>query len=183
MRLFYLCMNDSKNNLILLGKCTRPHGIRGEFDFHLINLEDSVVDVDSRVFLIPLSAQSKLPSDGQWFEVEQIRFGNKVIARLKGVADRNGVEALVPFEIYLDRSDFPEVEDDEFYIVDLLGLDVYSEGLRIGIVKDFYDNGAQTVLVIKGEGRIIELPFVDHFIEAIDIEAKRIDILMPDYIE
>ena len=70
--------------------------------------------------------------------------------------DRNTVEAMVPFDIYFDRKNFPEIEDDEYYLNDLLGLEVFDfiSKAPIGRILDFYENGAQVVLKIKTETEI-----------------------------
>ena len=64
---------------------------------------------------------------------------------------------------------------------DLVGLNVLDidSGEKIGIVSEFYDNGAQAVLIIKGE-KILELPFVDAFFREIDIQNREIKIRVPE---
>jgi 16S rRNA processing protein RimM len=86
--------------------------------------------------------------------------------------------------VYVRRSDFPALGTDEFYWVDLLGLDVVNEaGVELGKVADLIDNGAQSVLRIEypatsKDGKPVTgerlIPFVGVFIKTVDQAAKKI---------
>ena len=73
-----------------------------------------------------------------------------IVARLEPVADRNAAEALKGARIFVSRADFPPPSSpDEYYWVDLIGLDVVNrEGLALGEVRDLLSTGPQTVLVV-----------------------------------
>jgi 16S rRNA processing protein RimM len=174
-------MNDK---WIELGKCHRPHGIKGEFEFSLDSGEDSILDKGDEILLIPLSNKSQLPSEGRLYEITVLRFGNKIIARLKGVEDRTTVEEMVPFSIQVQRSRFPETEDGEFYVDDLMGLEVreHPGGEKIGVIRGHYYNGAQLVFEIKGT-KNFDLPFVEHFFPVVDTEAGFIEVIIPEYVD
>lgn len=176
-------MKKSEN--IHVGHCTTPHGIKGEFSFVLYNPDDSVLHDGVMVSLLPRSTSSSVPQDGKDFKIKKISFGNKTIVTLEGVSDRNVVEAMVPFDIYFDRSNFPEVDEDEYYLNDLLGLEVFDfvSKKSIGRVIDFYENGVQVVLRIKTESEIIDLLFIDQYVPEVDIDNGRIEVLIPEMIE
>jgi 16S rRNA processing protein RimM len=176
-------MKKSEN--IHVGHCTTPHGIKGEFSFVLYNPEDSVLDDGSLISLMPRSTSSSVPQDGKDFKIKKINIGNKAIVTLEGVNDRNTVEAMVPFDIYFDRKKFPETADDEYYLNDLLGLEVFDfiTKVSIGRVSDFYENGVQVVLKIKTETEIIEILFIDQYVPEVDIDGGRIEVLIPEMIE
>jgi 16S rRNA processing protein RimM len=170
---------------IHIGHCTSPHGIKGELSFVLYNPEDSVLDKGMVVTLTPRSASSSIPQDGKEFKIKSINFGNKAIATLDQVSDRTTVEAMVPFDIHMDRELLPETEDDEYYVNDLLGLEVfhfYTKEL-LGRVMDFYENGAQVVLQIKTAQEIIEVIFISQFVPVVEIELNRMEIIPPIMIE
>jgi 16S rRNA processing protein RimM len=176
-------MKKSQN--IHIGHCTTPHGIKGEFSFVLYNPEDSVLHTGSSVSLTPRSTSSSIPQDGKEFKILKINFGNKTIVTLEGVNDRNIVEAMVPFDIYVDRSNFPEVGEDEYYLNDLLGLEVFDYFTKksIGRVIDFYENGVQVILKIKTEKEIIEILFIDQYVPEVDIDQGKIEVIVPEMIE
>ncbi len=106
---------------------------------------------------------------------------DSVVARADGVEDRSGAEALRGCRIFVPRSSFPTAGDDEYYWVDLLGLEVFNrEGVKLGTVKDLMATGPQTVLVLEyeEEGKAQErlVPFVAAFVDRVDLKARRIDV-------
>lgn len=178
----------NKDQLIKLGFVANPHGIKGEAELRLINPDpnESVLDDEMKVWLYPSSAKSKISKDGEQWTIQKLRFGNKVICQFEGVKDRTHLESLIPFEIYLEREAFPETEDDEFYLVDLVDMDVVNEeGVVIGKLESFDDNGMQYLFNIRTgpTGELLTLPYVDAFFPKIDLEKKQITMIMPDYTE
>lgn len=171
----------SRDNLVILGVCNKPHGIKGGFSFLLENSQDSVLKNGMRIYLFPKSASSSIAKEGEEFIIDKISFGNKTIAYLKDISDRNIVEGMLPFEIKLPRDEFPETADDEFYVSDLIGMEVLEVGTdeEVGKVSKYYDNGAQLILVIQAKGERIEVPFVERFVPEVDIEQKKIWVVIP----
>lgn len=171
--------------LIQVGICTQPHGIRGDFEFKLSSPEDSILEKNFQITLLPLNEKSKIAATGAVYRIKNIRFGNKVIVALEGIENRNVVEEMIPFKVMVDREDFPETENDEYYVADLLGLkvldDVSSE--ELGLVHDFYDNGQQVILVLKLKDSLVDLIFLDQFVPIVDIEGGFIRVNLPEYID
>ena len=168
--------------LIELGTATRPHGIKGGFLFKLINSQDSILKKGSVITIYPLNDSSDISKDGKDIKIEAIHFGNKTICYLNGVKDRNIVEAMLPFSVHYPRSEFPELKSGEWYLDDLVGLNVFNlDGVEIGKVDSFYDNGAQSVLCLKLKGQKLELPFIDAFFPYVDIEKNKIVLNEPEY--
>lgn len=176
-----------KEDLIKLGFVAHPHGIKGEAEIRLLNPdpEESVLDDGMKVMLYPSSAKSKIHQYGEEWTITKIRFGNKVIVQFEGIKDRTHLESLIPFEIYLDRDSFPEPDEDEVYLVDLVDMDVVNEeGEKIGTLESFSDNGMQYLFDIRlGSGEKMTLPYVDAFFPKIDMEKKQITMIMPEYTE
>jgi 16S rRNA processing protein RimM len=174
------------NDLIEMGYCAKPHGIKGGFSFVLSNIEDSCLEKGVKITLFPSSKKSSLPKNGEVFTIKSISFGNKVITYLEEVFDRNRVEEIIPFTIKVSRDLFPETQEDEFYLVDLVDLEArdHESGEVLGKIKDFYDNTAQTVIVIKAPGKqVLELPLIEQFFPEINIEEGYVTVNPPTYIE
>ena len=112
---------------------------------------------------------------------------NTVVAKIAGIDDRNLAEALRGARIFLPRSSFPSASTDEYYWVDLIGLEVVNrEGVALGLVQDLMSTGPQTVLVLAYEqdGKAQErmIPFVSAFVDKVDLPGKRITVdWQPDY--
>lgn len=172
-----------KEKLIHLGSCGRPHGIAGGFSASLFNPEDSAIKKGLSLILRPKRQDSSVNPDGQAFTVIKANLGNKAILYLEGVTHRNEAEAMVPFDIYIKREDLPATNKNEFYIEDLIGLKVLGEdGEKLGIVKNYFDNGAQLVLVVEKSDGEIELPFVEAFFPEVDVKAGFIKMIEPEII-
>jgi 16S rRNA processing protein RimM len=109
---------------------------------------------------------------------------DSIVAQLGGVADRDVALALRGSRVYISRSEFPALQADEFYWVDLLGLDVVNvAGVALGKVADMIDNGAHSVMRIEyptvdkdGKPATSErlIPFVGVFVKTVDQAAKQI---------
>ncbi|CAG9274938.1 Ribosome maturation factor RimM [Paraburkholderia unamae] len=109
---------------------------------------------------------------------------DSVVGQLSGVADRDAALLLRGARVYVSRAEFPAPAADEYYWVDLIGLDVANEaGVELGKVADLIDNGAQSVLRVTypstdKEGKPVTgerlIPFVGVFVKTVDLAAKRI---------
>jgi 16S rRNA processing protein RimM len=177
----------NKEQLIKLGFVAHPHGIKGEAELRLINNnpDESVLDDGMKLWLFPSSPKSKINPKGEEWTITKVRFGNKTICQFEGIKDRTHLESLIPFEFYLDRESFPETDDGEVYLVDLIDMDVVSpEGELLGKLESFSDNGMQYLLDVRmTTGELMTLPYVDAFFPETDVENKKITMIMPDYTE
>ncbi len=173
------------DKLIEMGVCGKAHGIKGGFSFKLYNSDDSIFEAGLKISLYPSDSSSSLSSRGQEFEIDQISFGNKTIVYLKGISDRNIVDAMIPFTIKVDRASFPKLEEGEFYISDLIGVSVFDAhtGNRLGEILDFYDNGAQVVLIMQINGKKMDILFIDQFVPKVDLENERVEVFIPEVVD
>ncbi|MES2415791.1 MAG: ribosome maturation factor RimM [Pseudomonadota bacterium] len=117
---------------------------------------------------------------------------DSVVAKLSGMDDRSAAEALRGARIFLPRSSFPAASKDEYYWVDLIGLQVVNrEGVVLGAVRDLMATGPNSVLCVEytamqedGKEVLAErmIPFVSVYVDTVDIAGKRITVdWQPDY--
>jgi len=159
---------------ILMGVIGRPHGVRGLLHVHSYTADPAdlpgygVLDDDrGRSFRL------RWKTDGV-AEVFQIVEGKRV-----PVTTREAAQALVNTRLYVPREKLPKTDEDEFYLADLMGLEaVDPAGKSLGRVDVVHDYGAGTSLEI---GRII-VPFTKACVPVIDLEARRVTIVVPDEI-
>ena len=83
--------------------------------------------------------------------------------------------------MFVPRSSFPTAGLDEYYWVDLIGLDVRNrQGEPMGQVRELLSTGAQTVLVleysVEGETQERMIPFVAVFIDSVDLPGRCIHV-------
>jgi 16S rRNA processing protein RimM len=180
---------SKKENLIKIAFAAHPHGIKGEVELRLINPDtnDSILDDEMKVWIFPFNEKSKVQKDGEEWEIKKVRFGNKIICELEGVKDRTHLESLLPFELFVARESFPEPDEDEVYLVDLIDMQVVdSEGNELGKLESFSDNGHQYLFNVRlneGGGVLMTLPYVDAFFPKIDMIKKQITMVLPEYTE
>lgn len=96
-------------------------------------------------------------------------------AKFAGINDRDAAFALKGTIVAVDREEFPDLDEDEFYWVDLIGLNVINvQGESLGIVKDLMETGANDVLVVKLEQEERLIPFVAQYVVKVDMQNKQI---------
>jgi 16S rRNA processing protein RimM len=108
--------------------------------------------------------------------------GDVVVALVQEVADRDRAEALRGARVFVARSSFPTPDPDEFYWVDLIGLDVVNrEGERLGTVAGLIDTGPHSVLRVAPapdasgtDERLI--PFVGAYVDDVSLAERRITV-------
>jgi len=95
----------------------------------------------------------------------------RLILRLKGIERIEEAEPLIGKEILIERKSLLKLEEGEYYWVDLLGMEVETEGgKRIGKIREIFPTGANDVYVVEGERREILLPATDEVIRSIDLK-------------
>jgi len=133
-----------------------------------------------RWFLMPSERGAKTFSGVAKIAIAEAKIhSNTVVATALGVEDRTAAEALRGARIFISRGSFPAAEKDEYYWVDLIGLNVVNrEGVDLGVVKELLATGAQTVLVMDFEqdGKVQErmIPFVSVYVDDVDLPGRRI---------
>lgn len=158
---------------VLIAQIGAAHGVRGE-----VRLKAFTADPLSVARYGALQSE-----DGRHFEIEALRPAKDVlVARLKGVADRNAAEALKNLRLYVAREKLPDPADDEFYVADLVGLAAETgAGAAFGTVKAVHNFGAGDVLEIEPAegGATVMLPFTETTVPTIDIAQKKIVVEPP----
>ncbi len=121
------------------------------------------------------------------FHIDELKIGNKIIAKLSGVDNRTQAELLLPFQIYFPRSEFPKLKStNEYYIQDLIGLNVidFHQGNIVGKVHGHYFNGAQTILTLTDlNGEDIDLLFLEQFVPEVNISEGYLKAVLPFYVD
>jgi 16S rRNA processing protein RimM len=152
-------------DFVLLGKVTKPHGIRGEVKVYPYSGQPENFLNYREVFFA-------LSEDDNWipYTIEKSRVqGNQVLLKLKNCTTRSGAEELVGREIWLDRQDLPELEDDEYYWFDFVGKGVVTDdGNELGKVTGVLETGAHGILVVTDKNQEYLIPVINTFIVRVD---------------
>ncbi|WP_422911486.1 ribosome maturation factor RimM [Pseudomonas sp. MAC6] len=157
--------------LVVLGKIVSVHGVKG--------------DVKVYSFTEPLTNVLNYPHwtlkrDGEVKQVEVAggRLQGKVlVAKLKGLDDREVARTFAGFDICVPRSQLPELSDGDYYWYQLEGLKVIDQaGQLLGKVDHLFETGANDVMVVKPctdslDGRERLLPYTEQCVLSIDLVA------------
>ena len=104
------------------------------------------------------------------------------VVRLEGITDRTAAESLVHQEFLVAADDIPELEDGEFHVRELQGLEVRldAEGDPIGVVVDLHHGGNDLLEIeLKADGRRCLVPFVDAIVPQVEVEEGWLLITPP----
>ena len=111
------------------------------------------------------------------YQIEEVKYHkNMVLIKFKGIDKVEDAEKLRDSYLRIDRKDSIPLEEDAYFIVDLLGLDVYSdEDIHLGKLEDIFNTGSNDIYVVKDElGKQILLPAIADVIKEINIEEHKI---------
>ncbi len=109
------------------------------------------------------------------YEIEKVRYmGQMVIIKFVGISDRNAAEALKGKYLYIDRENARKLDEDEYFVADLIGMKIQDEaGNLVGTLSDVIQNTAQDVYEIElPDGKKFMIPAVGEFILDVDMDSK-----------
>jgi 16S rRNA processing protein RimM len=168
---------------IEVGRIHDAWGVKGWFKVLPHSASPEALFSSKRWFLQPSEKAAKPAFTGTvLLRIREAReHADSIVATAQEVDDRNAAEALKGARIFVPRSSFPTAGDDEYYWVDLIGLQVVNrEGVVLGEVRDLMATGPQTVLVVAYEesGKPAErmIPFVSAYVDQVDLPARRITV-------
>lgn len=165
--------NDS---MMIIGRILGVHGIKGEIK--VLPLTDD----PERFFDLETI---KISKDKNWvdYTIERQRLHkNNVLLFLEDVKTRNDAEALMGQIIAIDRNLAVELNEDEFFIEDLLGLPVYNGDELLGNLTDILQTGGIDVYTITGGKKTYCVPARKIYFKKINFEEQRINANIPQEI-
>lgn len=171
---------DLPADAIEVGRIADAWGIKGWFKVLPYSASPEALFSSKRWFLQPSEKGAKTFSGTVLLKIKEAKdHSDSVVAHAHEIDNRNGAELLKGARIFISRASFPSTETDEYYWVDLIGLDVVNrEGAALGQVKELLHTGPQTVLVLAyledGKSKERMIPFVSVYIDEVDLVAKRI---------
>lgn len=158
-------------DLLKVGVITTTHGVRGEVKVFPTTDVERFLDLEY-VFLDTGKEKRKL-------EIENVKFfKNLVILKFKGIDNINDIEKYKKRELWVPREEAQDLGEDEYYIGDLIGMDVVLEdGTSFGTLKDVMETGANDVYVVETtQGEEVLLPAIKECILDIDVSGNKITV-------
>ncbi len=151
--------------LLQVGAIIKTHGIRGEVKVYPLTDDVNRFKTLKEVVLEP-------ESDNITLEIEGVKFQkNLVILKFKGYDNINDIEMHVKKGIFVTRDNAVELEEDEYFVADLIGLNVVTDdGEDFGVIKDVLHTGANDVYVIDHDDKDVLVPAIKECILDVSID-------------
>lgn len=162
--------------LLQVGVVTQTHGIRGEVKVFPTTDDAGRFRDLKKVFLD--TGREKLP-----LEIQGVKFFKQfVIVKFKGLDTINEVERFRRCPLLVPREDAVPLEEDEYYIADMIGMRVETEdGKAFGTLKDVMETGANDVYVIDSisHGEVL-VPAIKECIRKVDVAEGKMTVHLMD---
>ena len=153
-------------DLLVVGQIINTHGLRGEMK--VMPLTEDMRRFDYLEYVILKGKQVK---------VEGVKyFKDKVILKLEGINSIEEAEKLKRTYLEIEREDAIELEEDEYFIVDLVGCTVVdTEGFEYGKIKDVIQTPSNDVYWVQGKKEVL-VPVLKDIVLDINMDEKLITI-------
>ena len=151
-------------DLFPIGRVVKPHGVKGKIKVEYFGEDLNRFSLYREVFI-----EDRMGKMETYEILETIPQPPRLILRLKGIERVEDAQILVGKEILIPKEALPDLPEDEYYWIEILGMVVETEeGKRIGKVKEILPTGANDVFVVEGKRGEIFLPATEQVIQSID---------------
>lgn len=156
-----------EREFVTVGKVIKSKGIRGKLSvFPLTDFPQRFYNCKN----IFLKKDGKL----ECVKIESVRMGKKkIFLKFEGVDTIEKARAYIGCTLEVERNQVYELPPDTYYIFDLIGIEVITEGgERVGEITDVYRLPANDVYVVHNDNQEILLPAVKEFIKKVDVKNR-----------
>ena len=166
----------AEEKYISIGKITGVHGLHGNLKVYSYSGSLDAYEAGSPMLLRNAAGVEKS------YIVSTVKpYKKGVLLTLKDVADIDAAEKLVGSELLVSKALLPELEGDEFYWFEIIGMQVFSEsGEFLGTVKSIFPTGSNDVYVVKKKGTEIMIPALESVILSIDPDRNSMTVDLPE---
>ncbi|HJA13087.1 MAG TPA: ribosome maturation factor RimM [Candidatus Mediterraneibacter merdipullorum] len=154
-----------------VGVISSTHGIRGEVK--VFPTTDDALRFKKLKKVLLDTGRERLE-----LEVQSVKFFKQfVIVKFRGIDNINDIEQYKGSALLVSREDAVALGENEYYIADLIGMDVETDGEHFGVLRDVMETGANEVYVIDTDshGEVL-VPAIRDCILDVDVEARKMKI-------
>ena len=165
-------------NFLRIGKIISLHGIKGEIKIFPTTDDIKRFNELSKFYIIEDDdANDLIFKDKPLYESEGVKYiKNTCILKIKGFNKIEDSTKFIGKNIYVDRANAIKLGENEFFIIDLIGINCYKDDKLIGNVKDIMTTKANSILVVDYDKKDLLIPMVSDFIEKVDVKNSIIKI-------
>ena len=153
-----------------IGQVVSTHGVRGTMKVK--PLTDDIKRFN-KLKTVYMSIKEELVE----FKIQEVKYNkNMVLLNLEGIDSIEKAEEYKNFYLKIDRKDAVKLPKDSYFVIDLLGCNVYTEKEELlGMVDDVYSTGSNDVYVVKDSlGKLLVLPATKEVVKEVNVESKKI---------
>ena len=157
--------------LLQVGVISSTHGIRGEVK--VFPTTDDAGRFKKLKEVVLDTGKEQIP-----LEVQGVKFFKQfVILKFKGIDNINEIEMYKGKSLLVTRENAVELEEDEYYIADLIGMQVTTDEGETGELKDVIETGANEVYVVQFDdlGEVL-IPAIHDCILNVDVEEMEMKV-------
>jgi len=164
-----------------VGRILGAWGVKGGIKVKPFSADPQALFSSKRWFVEPSEAKPGHLVPPLLRVVQAREQNDAVVATVQEVTDRDTAQALAGARVFVARSSFPSADNvDEFYWIDLIGLDVATrEGLALGSVIGLIETGPHCVLRIRpadADAEEVLIPFVDAYVDRVDLPGRTVHV-------
>lgn len=162
---------EEKKEMLQIGIITNSHGINGEVKVlpttdnpeRFRELKETILDKDGLNLTL---------------EITGVKFFKQyAILKFKGFDHIEEIEKLKGKDLFVTRENAVQLEEDEYFIADLLGLTVEADDGRIlGAIKEVIQTGANDVYVVEGKGKSYYLPVIKECVLSVSLAQQLVKV-------
>ena len=152
-----------------VGRVVGAQGLRGELR---VNPASEFPERFTKPGSRWLQAKGKTPQEVTLINGRQLPGKNLFVVRFRGVNNREAAEGLIGQTLLVNSDDRPTLEEGEFHLLDLMGLEarLHEEGEVIGTVSDLLNGGNELLEITRPDGSKVLIPFVEAIVPEVHPE-------------
>jgi len=157
-----------------VGRIVNTHGVKGEV--RVIPLTSDISRFDYLLYAFVM-----LDGKRKELRVTDVRYHKSfVLIKFNGIDTMDEAEKLKGCDLCVDRRNARPLEEDEYFICDLIGLEVFEGDQLLGKLTEVLETGSNDVYVVKQKGKEILIPALKSVVLDVDLENKKMQVKLPE---
>ena len=160
------------SELIEIGKIVNTHGLKGEVKIVPWLDYPEVFETFETVYT---------ENKKSIFKVKNVKYQkSNIIVKFDGLDNINEAEKLKNTTLYVEKSLFDDLPEGTYLIADIIGLEVFEDGISFGKVTDVFSTGNNDIYVVEKKGsKQLLLPIIDGVIQEVNIKQGYVNVKIP----